>query len=393
MRRSRRSRGYGAKLVLVALIVVATGAGGFALLSDRRDSAPVSGASETARVPHLPDTVELVRPALKATIPEGVTAESLEAVRAVPGVAAAARVLLATLRVEAPDGDTDISVAAVTPEEFRPLAPELTAQTRFVWEGLYRSQAFIANEEYQILGGRPIQTLAARGPSGRRALTIGGVAANGLPSLAGVLMSMELAGDLGLGDPTLVLVGLEEGATIAAVTGALADLLPGVGFDNILPPSGRTFYSGAAAERAIGSFTYTINDDGSIVQDPRWVREHLAGEQMPIIGHVRCHKVMLPQLRMALEEIERSGMAHLLKPEQTGRCFQPRFVERDPSRQLSKHAWGLAIDLNVYDNPEGSTPRMDPRIVAVFEKWGFRWGGRWTIPDGMHFELAALLSE
>jgi hypothetical protein len=36
---------------------------------------------------------------------------------------------------------------------------------------------------------------------------------------------------------------------------------------------------------------------------------------------------------------------------------------------------------------------MDPRVVAIFEKWGFRWGGRWTKPDGMHFELAAVLRE
>jgi D-alanyl-D-alanine carboxypeptidase len=23
----------------------------------------------------------------------------------------------------------------------------------------------------------------------------------------------------------------------------------------------------------------------------------------------------------------------------------------------------------------------------VFERWGFTWGGRWLVPDGMHFEF------
>jgi hypothetical protein len=35
---------------------------------------------------------------------------------------------------------------------------------------------------------------------------------------------------------------------------------------------------------------------------------------------------------------------------------------------------------------------MDPRVVSIMEKWGFRWGGRWSPPDGHHFELAALIS-
>jgi hypothetical protein len=36
---------------------------------------------------------------------------------------------------------------------------------------------------------------------------------------------------------------------------------------------------------------------------------------------------------------------------------------------------------------------MDPRIVEIFDRWGFVWGGRWSTPDGMHFELGALLRE
>ncbi|HWL66491.1 MAG TPA: M15 family metallopeptidase [Actinomycetota bacterium] len=34
---------------------------------------------------------------------------------------------------------------------------------------------------------------------------------------------------------------------------------------------------------------------------------------------------------------------------------------------------------------------MDPRIVEIFAKWGFAWGGHWSTPDPMHFELSRLL--
>jgi hypothetical protein len=383
-------------VVLALILAVATTA---TVLLVTRDSdkteaqaASFDSSSDTAKAASVPDTVATVRPVLKASLPDGVTGEILQKVRVVPGVEAAAGVLLSSVMVEAPGGDAELSIAGVKPDEFRPLAPELTANARFVWEGLQRSQTFIANEEYQIFGGKPIQSLAAKLPEGRKSLKIGGVATNGSPSLAGALMSMEQAERLGLGKPRLLVVGVGKDANIAAVIKELGTVLPGVKFESMLPPSGRTFFTGTSAQKAIGTFSFTVNPDGTINQDRKWVNSHLASERMPIIGSVRCHKVMLPQLRAALEDIQSQGLSHLLKPEQAGRCYQPRFVEKDPvNHALSKHAWGLAIDLNVYDNPEGSKPKMDPQIVAIFEKWGFRWGGRWTKPDGMHFELAALL--
>ena len=56
------------------------------------------------------------------------------------------------------------------------------------------------------------------------------------------------------------------------------------------------------------------------------------------------------------------------------------------------HTWGLALDLNVPTNQRGTRGDMDPRVVAIFKRWGFRWGGEFhTVPDPMHFELAALV--
>jgi hypothetical protein len=55
------------------------------------------------------------------------------------------------------------------------------------------------------------------------------------------------------------------------------------------------------------------------------------------------------------------------------------------------HAFGLAVDLNVSSNQLGTKGNIDPRVVEIFERWGFAWGGRWSPPDPMHFELARLI--
>ncbi len=67
------------------------------------------------------------------------------------------------------------------------------------------------------------------------------------------------------------------------------------------------------------------------------------------------------------------------------------------TNQTSMHAWGAAIDINTafsdywrWSGPQGDYPayrnRIPPEIVAVFERHGFIWGGRWAHFDTMHFE-------
>jgi hypothetical protein len=63
----------------------------------------------------------------------------------------------------------------------------------------------------------------------------------------------------------------------------------------------------------------------------------------------------------------------------------------------SPHGYGIAIDLNTafsdywYWQPHGGPiayrNRMPEEIVAIFEKHGFIWGGKWYHFDTMHFEF------
>jgi len=123
---------------------------------------------------------------------------------------------------------------------------------------------------------------------------------------------------------------------------------------------------------------------GYLILDPGWVRTHIATEQVPLLGSVTCNVAMFPQIRGAIREIRRRGLADTISS--FSGCFSPRRVNRIPTAGISHHTWGIALDINVPQNPFGATPDQSRRMVRVFERWGFVWGGTFVQPDGMHFE-------
>jgi hypothetical protein len=59
----------------------------------------------------------------------------------------------------------------------------------------------------------------------------------------------------------------------------------------------------------------------------------------------------------------------------------------------SMHAWGAAIDINttfsdywLWSKDKKYRNRIPMEIVAIFERHGFIWGGKWDHFDTMHFE-------
>lgn len=139
-------------------------------------------------------------------------------------------------------------------------------------------------------------------------------------------------------------------------------------------------------KKTFGEFSATPGRDGSLDIDPAWVRRNIASGRVPLLGEVACHRVALPQMREALRAVTAAGLSFAVDPAQYAGCFGPRFVNADPSGRLSHHAWGIAFDLNVSTNPFGGRVDQDRRLVRILESRGFTWGGRWLIPDGMHFE-------
>jgi D-alanyl-D-alanine carboxypeptidase-like protein len=118
--------------------------------------------------------------------------------------------------------------------------------------------------------------------------------------------------------------------------------------------------------------------------DPAWERAHIATEHVPILGDVTCNVELFPQLRGALRELVRRGLRDTITT--YSGCYARRYTNRDPNQSISHHTWGIAVDINVPQNPFGAPPHQDPRLVRVFERWGFIWGGTFIVPDGMHFE-------
>ena len=70
-------------------------------------------------------------------------------------------------------------------------------------------------------------------------------------------------------------------------------------------------------------------------------------------------------------------------------CFSPR--SKRTSARLSTHSWGIAMDLNAASNPMANPMQKDlpDAWVAIWESFGWTWGGRFPTPDPMHFQFAS----
>ncbi len=148
--------------------------------------------------------------------------------------------------------------------------------------------------------------------------------------------------------------------------------------DAVLPP--------VALKELFGEFAARPEPGrpGYLEIDPAWESTHVATQRLPLLGDVTCNVALFPQLRGALRELIALGLRDAI--DSYDGCYARRFANRDPSQAISHHTWGIAIDLNVGRNPFGAPPDQDPRMVRVFERWGFIWGGTFVLPDGMHFE-------
>lgn len=126
------------------------------------------------------------------------------------------------------------------------------------------------------------------------------------------------------------------------------------------------------------------------------------------------YKIKYPIQRMRLIDEYGADDTTSMKANNTS-SFNYRVVEG--TKHLSRHAMGLAIDINPRVNPYISKGRVSPangkvyrirnvkkcrgryaaymihsrsKITKIFKKYGFSWGGDWKYSkDYQHFEIAA----
>ena len=143
----------------------------------------------------------------------------------------------------------------------------------------------------------------------------------------------------------------------------------------------------ALVKEIFGDFQIKERDGVWITTEPEWREENIQNKRIPILGITRCHRLMWEPLEGALNQILEEGLEGYLSIEEwrsSGGCYAPRRISRfDAGGSISRHAWGIAIDINTKSG-------YPPRIVEIFNSWGFAWGGTWTSPDEMHFELRDL---
>ena len=143
----------------------------------------------------------------------------------------------------------------------------------------------------------------------------------------------------------------------------------------------------ALVKEMFGDFQIKERDGVWITTEPEWREENIQNKRMPILGITRCHRLMWEPLEGALNQILEEGLEKYLSIEEwrsSGGCYAPRRINRfEAGGSISRHAWGIAIDINTKSG-------YPPRVVEIFNDWGFAWGGTWTSPDEMHFELRDL---
>jgi hypothetical protein len=310
-------------------------------------------------------------------------------VQAVPGVAAVLPFSLASLSA---NGRT-LTIAAADPASFRRFTPVQTAQSDAVWSR-------VAGGEVAVDVGLPRKLedpagfLRLGATSEAPQVHIGAYA----PMVKQISAVVDYRRGEQLGIPRNNALLLSTGkVTPSAVTGELKKV---VGPNTTMQTLALEFnvnvlqtavLSGASVTDAVGTFSYTPHADGRVSPAASWVSGYIRTESVPILGTVTCNKGMLPQLRAALTEVVQRGLAGTIHRSMYGGCYYPRYIGYDPSKGLSLHTWGIAVDINVAENQRGTVGRMDRRVVAIFKKWGFAWGGDWGYTDPMHFEMAKVV--
>lgn len=99
-----------------------------------------------------------------------------------------------------------------------------------------------------------------------------------------------------------------------------------------------------------------------------------------------CNKDMVKPLESAFRNLIKTGYVKELKT--WDGCFNIR--KKRGSTSTSLHSWGIAVDLNAAWNGFGKTPTLSAKFVKCFTDAGFDWGGTWSKPDGMHFQLRSI---
>ncbi len=354
-----------------------------------QDPAPATGAPDVAVDPPRSLKGALLSNDVLIYSQDTLDKDTVARIRAIKGVNGAEVMSLGQFYVD----ETEVTYAAVDPKTFWRYTQPGTAQTMAVWKRVADGEIAV-----EPVIGKKLQRkdgyMRLGNEKDAQVIHIGAYAQLLNASVArriDAVVNYKWADRLGMRTDNAMLLGMDETSPQSirkklqqyAGTKASVQIL---GPDLDIHATQTAFLTGGSVAAAVGSFSYRANPDGTVTPDPAWVAANIRTEVMPIIGRVTGHRVMLPQLRGALNAVVAARLSSSIY--HYDGCYVPRFIAKDPSKGLSFHTYGTAIDLNASDNQRGGAGKMDRRVVAIFKQWGFAWGGDWHYTDPMHFELA-----
>lgn len=160
-----------------------------------------------------------------------------------------------------------------------------------------------------------------------------------------------------------------------------------------------------AAEKPVdNSFTQFLLQTNDRIVTERNIRT------MSFLGHrLNAHKMVIPYFEKIDSEIKAlakkdKDIAKFVADISEIGGYNWRTIDGTAGRR-SYHSYGLAIDINVKNNkkptywewvrtwnskwmliPQSSLWLPPEKVIKIFEKYGFVWGGTWDEYDTMHFE-------
>ena len=150
---------------------------------------------------------------------------------------------------------------------------------------------------------------------------------------------------------------------------------------------------------SFGQFRYRDLAGGRIEVDPEWIADNIVTINLPGLNrNVQVNRAAADNFIKAFNYIKNGTttingkevpLLSLIKT--MDGTFVTRHVNWNPSKGLSNHSWGTAIDINAdnhfrYVNP--AQEPNDPNVILwekAFKPAGFSWGNSYS--DSMHYEL------
>lgn len=285
-----------------------------------------------------------------------------------------------------------VEVAAVDPAGHASTMDDADADALALITALEPGHALLSDASAQLRG---IGVGGQVDLAGLAGLLVVGVVPDGVVGRAEIVIHRDDADAAGLEPDGSILVRHDRspGRATDDLLAAIDDLFPADArvrvFDadaDTEPRRAPLILSLPQVKARFGEFAYRpVAGQREVTPDPAFVDANIVDAEVPVLGTVRCHRLIIDDLRAALQQIVDDGFGDDIDPTKYAGCFYPRRISTDGA-SLSRHSWGIALDINVDLSLPGLGPPPRGKVIDIFGRHGFRWGGDFLQPDNHHFE-------